>query len=160
MDYKIVKKAPFTVGGGSRGFKYETADTEIPKFWVDFNQLGKHTLIDSMYGISVDNDMSGNEFEYLIADNYNPLNEIPADFVTQVIPEYTWAVFPCKGALANTSSLHDIHEKIFSEWLPQNKDYEIAAGYHIEMYSNPNDYAKGTGDKDYYSEIWIPVRKK
>ena len=92
MDYKIVKKAPFTVVGVSRVFKYETADTEIPKFWVDFNQLGKHTLIDSMYGISVDNDMSGNEFEYLIADNYNPLNEIPADFVTQVIPEYTWAV--------------------------------------------------------------------
>lgn len=160
MDYKIVKKAPFTVVGVSRVFKYETADTEIPKFWVDFNQLGKNTLIDSMYGISIDNDMSGNEFEYLIADNYNPLNEIPADFVTQVIPEYTWAVFPCKGALANTSSLHDIHEKIFSEWLPQNKDYEITAGYHIEMYSNPNDYAKGTGDKDYYSEIWIPVRKK
>ena len=51
-------------------------------------------------------------------------------------------------------------KRFFSEWLPQNKDYEIAAGYHIEMYSNPNDYAKGTGDKDYYSEIWIPVRKK
>ena len=53
MDYKIVKKAPFTVVGVSRVFKYETADTEIPKFWVDFNQLGKHTLIDSMYGISM-----------------------------------------------------------------------------------------------------------
>lgn len=96
-----------------------------------------------MYGISIDNDMKGNEFEYLIADNYNPAKDIPADFVTHFIPEYMWAIFPCKGALRNTGSLHDIHEKIFTEWLPQNKDYEIAAGYRID-----------------YSEIWIPVHKK
>ena len=50
--------------------------------------------------------------------------------------------------------------KYETEWLPQNRDYEIAAGYHIEMYSNPADYAEGTGDENYYSEIWIPVRKK
>lgn len=160
MDYKIVKKAPFTVIGISATFKYDSADFEIPKFWAEFNQSGKNSFINSVYGISIDKDMDGNEFEYLIADNYNPLKEIPADFVTQVIPEYTWAVFACKGTLANNQSLQNVHEQIFSEWLPQNKDYEIAAGYHIEMYSNPNDYAKGTEDKNYYSEIWIPVRKK
>lgn len=160
MDYKIVKKAPFTVVGISAIFRYDNADSEIPKFWAEFNQSGKNLLINSMYGISIDKDMGGNEFKYLIADNYNPLNEIPTNFVTQVIPEYTWAVFACKGALGNNQSLYEIHEKIFSEWLPQNKDYEIAAGYHIEMYSNPSDYEKGTEDKSYYSEIWIPVRKK
>lgn len=37
---------------------------------------------------------------------------------------------------------------------------EIGAGCHIEMYSNPTDYPKGTGDENYYSEIWIPVRRK
>ncbi len=160
MDYKIVKKAPFTVVGASAVFKYDTADREIPKFWAEFNQSGKKSAISSMYGISIDKDMGGNEFEYLIADNYNPLNEIPAGFVTQVIPAYTWAVFACKGALANTHALHDIHKRVFSEWLPQNKDYEIAGGYHIEMYHNPADYAKGIEDESYYSEIWIPVRKK
>ncbi len=160
MDYRIVKKAPFTVAGVSAIFKYETADHEIPGFWEEFNRSGKNTLIKSMYGISIDKDMSGNEFEYLIADNYNPLEEIPEDFVTRLIPEYTWAVFSCKGALAGTGSLQDIHKKIFTEWLPRNRDYEIAAGYHIEMYSDPGDYAKGTADEEYYSEIWIPVRKK
>lgn len=160
MEYKIIEKAQFTVVGVSAIFKYENADNEIPKFWEAFNQSGKNSLINSMYGISIDKDMCGNEFEYLIADNYNPLNEIPADFVTLVIPEYTWAVFACKGAVTGTNSLHDIHERIFSEWLPQNKDYEIAAGYHIEMYSNPDDYENSIEDKDYYSEIWIPVRKK
>lgn len=89
MDYKIVKKAPFTVVGVSAAFKYETADHEIPQFWLEFNRSGKSALIDSMYGISIDKDMRGNEFEYLIAD-----------------------------------------------------------------------YANGTEDENYYSEIWIPVRKK
>lgn len=160
MDYKIVEKAPFTVVGVSAVFNYDSADREIPKFWTAFNRSGKNSLINSMYGISIDKDMGGNQFEYLIADNYNPLSEIPAGFVTQLIPEFTWAVFACKGALANDTSMQDIHERVFSEWFPQNRDYEIAAGYHIEMYSNPADYAKGLEDENYYSEIWIPVRKK
>ena len=71
MDYKIVKKAPFTVVGVSAAFKYETADHEIPQFWLEFNRSGKSALINSMYGISIDKDMSGNEFEYLIADYDN-----------------------------------------------------------------------------------------
>lgn len=67
----------------------------------------------SMYGVSIDKDMDGNEFEYLIADNYNPLKEIPADFVTHLVPEYTWAIFSCRGALMDSGSLPDIHKKNF-----------------------------------------------
>ncbi|ALJ24341.1 AraC family transcriptional regulator [Lactobacillus gallinarum] len=156
MNYKITKKAPFTVIGISAIFKYETASKEIPQFWQKFNASGKNKKIANMYGISIDKDMHGDEFEYLIADNYNPLKEIPAGFTTYLIPEYTWAIFPCRGA----KSMYDTHRKIFTEWLPQNKDYEIAAGYNIEMYSNPLDYAKGVEDENYYSEIWIPVRNK
>lgn len=57
-------------------------------------------------------------------------------------------------------SLQDVNKKIFSEWLPNSKDYEIAAGYNIEMYSDPAEYSKGIQDEKYYSEIWIPVKKK
>lgn len=160
MDYKIVHKAEFTVVGISATFKYDNAGSEIPKFWAEFAQSGKNSWINSMYGISIDKNMGSNEFEYFIADQYNPLKEIPAGFVTQVIPEYTWAVFVCKGALADTNVLQDIHQKIFSQWLPQNKDYEVAAGYHVEYYANPADYEKGIEDENYYSEIWIPVGKR
>lgn len=31
-----------------------------------------------MYDINLDESMSGNAFEYLIADNYDPAKEIPA----------------------------------------------------------------------------------
>lgn len=160
MDYRITERASFTVVGAAAVFSYETAERDCPGFWAEFARSGKHGLIQSMYGISIDKGLTGNEFEYLIADNYDPTKEIPEGFVTRVIPAFTWAVFPCKGALADAQSMSNVHKKIFSEWLPQNPDYEIAGGYHIELYSDPASCAKGVEDAEYYSEIWVPVRKK
>ena len=158
MDYKIVEKDSFTVMGASKIFKYDHAKTEIPKFWAELYQPGKEKVVCGMYGISIDKSMGSDEFEYLIADNYNPAVEIPEGFVTKIIPAYTWAVFACTGGMPQ--SLQDVNKKIFSEWLPNSKDYEIAAGYNIEMYSDPDDYSKGIQDEKYYSEMWIPVKRK
>lgn len=109
-------------------------------------------------GRGIDETMGGNEFEYLIADNYNPVMEVPEGFITRVIPKHTWAVFACKGAMPQ--SMQEVNRKIFSEWLPNCKDYEIAEGCCIEMYDDPAGYPKGTQDEKYYSEIWIPVKRK
>lgn len=158
MDYKIVKKDSFTVIGVSKTFKYDNAFTEIPPFWTEYYEAGKGKYVCGMYGISIDESMGSDEFEYLIADNYNPSMEIPNGFVTKIIPKHTWAVFACKGAMPK--SLQDVNGKIFSEWLPNCKDYEIAAGYNIEMYTDIADYPQGNQDENYYSEIWIPVKKK
>lgn len=54
----------------------------------------------------------------------------------------------------------DVNVKIFSEWLPGIKEYEFAAGYCIEMYDDAGKYPEGIADKDYYAEIWIPVKRK
>ncbi|AQS06647.1 regulatory protein SoxS [Clostridium beijerinckii] len=158
MDYKIVEKDSFTVMGVSKIFKYENAFAEIPPFWTEHYEAGKGKFVCGMYGISIDESMGSDEFEYLIADDYNPSMEIPNGFVTKIIPKHTWAVFACKGAMPK--SLQDMNRKIFSEWLPNCKDYEIAAGYNIEMYTDIADYPKGNQDENYYSEIWIPVKKK
>lgn len=158
MNYKIVEKDSFTVMGATRTFKYESAKTEIPEFWSELHQSGKEKLVCGMYGVCIDNSEGSDEFEYLIADNYNPATEIPEGFVTKVIPAHTWAVFACKGAMPQ--SLQDANKVIFSEWLPNCKDFEIAAGYNIEMYNDPSGYPKGTQDENYYSEIWIPVKRK
>lgn len=158
MDYKIVKKDQFTLVGVSKVFSYDEAAAEIPKLWAWYHQAGKADAVCSVYGVSIDENMDGNQFEYLIADNYNPIKEMTGDFVTRIIPKHTWAVFACKGP--NPHSIQDVQKKIFSEWLPGCKDYEIAAGYNIEMYSDPAEYSKGVQDEKYYCEIWIPVRKK
>ena len=111
-----------------------------------------------MFGINIDPQMGNETFEYLIADIYNPSVDIPEGLTVRTIPAFTWAVFPCKGALPQ--ALQDVNGKIFSEWLPALQDYEFAAGYCVEMYDAPDKYPKGTGDENYYTEIWIPVRKK
>ena len=102
--------------------------------------------------------MGNDSFEDLIADPYNEGQKVPEGFETRVIPEFTWAVFPCKGPMP--SALQDVNTKIFTEWLPALRDYEFAAGYCVEMYDDPIKFPKGTMDENYYSEIWIPVKKK
>lgn len=158
MDYKIVEKDAFTVMGVSKTFKYENAFNEVPKLWEEFFNSGKGDAVCGMYGINMDQSMGGNEFEYMIADNYIPTLNVPEGFTTKVIPKHTWAVFACVGPASK--SLQEINQKIFTEWLPNCKNYEIAEGYNIEMYSDAKEFPKGIEDEKYYCEIWIPVKAK
>lgn len=148
LEYKIVEKSQFTVMGKSRKFNTETSYGAIPKFWQDHMESGASKVVCGMYGICMDID--GKFFDYFIADNYIPWNEIPEGYETKVIPEGTWAVFPCHGALPK--ALQDVNTKIWSEWMPSCKAYKLAGNYNIEMYTpsceNPDNN---------YNEIWIPV---
>ncbi len=158
MDYKIVEKEAFKVMGISKKFKYEDAFAEIPKFWQEHFQNGGGEKVCGMYGVNLDEKMGMSEFEYIIADDYSEEKGVPASCVTREFPALTWAVFPCKGAMPD--SMQSVNKKIFSEWLPNCRDYEIAFGCNIEMYDDPCKFSKGTQDENYYSEIWIPVKKK
>lgn len=158
MEYKIEEKVAFKVVGLSKTMKYENAYEECPKLWQSFYAKNTQNNICSKYGINIDSDMCGEDFEYLIGDDYNNDKEIPQDFVVKEIPKHTWAIFPCVGS-AN-KSVPTTTEKIFKEWLPNSTDYEIAAGYNIEMYSDPTNYQNGVQDEKYYCEIWVPIIKK
>ncbi|MDD6812247.1 MAG: AraC family transcriptional regulator [Lachnospiraceae bacterium] len=158
MDYKIVKKEAFTVIANAKTFPYEGAKEVIPQFWQEHFQSGKGAVVCGWYGINIDLEMGQENFEYLIADPYNPQKEVPEGFVTRTIPAFDWAVFPCRGAMP--TSLQDVNTKIYTEWLPALKEYEFAAGYCVEYYDDPTKYEKGTQDENYYCEIWIPVKKK
>lgn len=154
MDYRIEKKEAFTVIGRMKTFTYEEAKRKVPQFWNEECMTGHNQTMKGMYGINIDETMGNDTFTYLIADPYDPAFEVPAGLVTKVIPSFTWAVFPCRGAL------QDVNVKIFSKWLPALKEYEFAAGYCVEYYADPAKYEKGTMDADYECEIWIPVKKK
>ncbi len=158
MDYKIVKKEAFTVIANAKTFPYEGAKEIVPQFWQEHFQSGKGAVVCGWYGINIDLEMGQENFEYLIADPYNPQKEVPEGFVTRTIPAFDWAVFPCRGAMPN--ALQDVNTKIYTEWLPALKEYEFAAGYCVEYYDDPKKYEKGTMDENYYCEIWIPVKKK
>ena len=166
MECKIVKKAAFTVIGSAKIIKDCDGFKECPKFWDEHNKMKSDcaqtaesrpksgACLDQTYKIPE----GPGYFKYMIADDYVPGREYPEKFTTEVIPENTWAVFPCKGAMPE--ALQSVNQKIFSEWLPQNPDYEVAGNYNIEMYADASKYPKGTADENYYTEIWIPVKAK
>lgn len=145
LEYKIMEKEQFTVMGVSRKFNTETYYQEIPEFWQEHMNSDNRKIVCGTYGICIDSD--GQSFDYLIADNYSPESKVPEGLETRVIPAGTWAVFPCYGALPK--SLQDVNTKVWSEWLPSCKAYNLAGNYSIEMYTEDMNY----------SEIWIPIEK-
>lgn len=113
--------------------------------------------IEGVYGICFDEEMAGNRFRYMIADNFRPEAAAENNLEVYDIPGHTWAVFPCLGSMP--LALQEVNKKIFSWWLPASL-YELSEGYNIEYYSNAADYNEGIRDPAYYAEVWIPVKKK
>lgn len=107
MDYKIEKKAAFTVLANAGQFSYEDAKAQVPQFWQAHFAAGKGAVVMGTYGINIDAEMGKETFEYLIADPCDPTREAPAGFVKRTIPAFTWAVFPCVGPMP--TALQDVN---------------------------------------------------
>ena len=150
LEYKIAEKEAFTVMGKSKKFNTDTSYDEIPRFWREHMESRENQIICGMYGICMDVD--GKIFDYLIADNYIPWNEVPYGYITKVIPAETWAIFPCRGA--PPKSLQDVNTKIWSEWLPNCREYRLGGNYSIELYA-----PLAENPEDTYCEIWVPIEK-
>ncbi|MBD5525810.1 MAG: AraC family transcriptional regulator [Lachnospiraceae bacterium] len=157
MEYRIEEKAAFKVMGISQIFSYESANTDIPKYWDEVYVGAARKLVMGMYGICFDAEMSGNQFRYMIADDLQEEFAAERKLEEYEIPAHTWAVFPCRGPMP--LALQEVNRRIFSEWLPASR-YELSEGYNIEYYSNAADYKEGTSDPEYYAEVWIPVKEK
>ena len=152
MNYKIEQMDAFTVVGAEQSFQMDTSTREIPKFWEAFFQQGLHEKVIPMFGICFDADASGN-FPYLIGEVLKDGNEVPQGLTTREIPAHQWARFSCIGPMPG--AIQSMTKQIYSEWLPTNGTYEVAQYMEIEMYSEGDTTAA-----DYYSEVWIPVKKK
>ncbi len=150
LEYRIVEKAPFTVMGIRRRFNSETSYREIPKFWDEWKAQGEKCPPLGIYGVCMD--MDGKDFDYWIADNYIPWEEIPEGCGTVVIPGGLWAEFPCRGPLPD--SLQSVNTQIWSQWLPALKGYRLAGNYSLEVYSPPTE-----DPQDWVNYIWIPLKK-
>lgn len=157
MEYRIEKKPAFKVMGVARDFSYENANAKIPQFWNEVFMQAAERPVMGMYGICFDEKMAGNEFHYMIADDYAAEQAETKNLDVHEIKEHTWAVFPCHGPMP--LPLQEVNRRIFSEWLPAST-YEIAEGYNIEYYSNPADFKMGMQDPEYYAEVWIPIKEK
>ena len=55
-------------------------------------------------------------------------------------------MFPYHGECPK--ALQDVNRRIWSEWLPNCREYELAGNYNLEAYLDEE-----------HGEIWVPVRK-
>lgn len=79
--------------------------TVIPGSLKERYEKGNGKYICGMFGINIDENMGKDDFEYLIADVYNPVMDIPDGFIA-MIPAFTWAVFSCDGSVP--TALQDV----------------------------------------------------
>ena len=164
MDYRIETKPEFKVIGKSELFTtskdYNRED--LPEFWDRCHQdgvvkmlysLSKNTQKSGMvFGICCDeSSFDAHQFPYLIAAAYDG-GDVPKGFIIKEIPQYTWAVFKCIGAMPK--AIQDLWNRIYTEFFPTS-DYRPANGIDLEAY-----YEGNMGDENYDSEIWIPIEKK
>jgi len=152
MNYKMEQMDAFKVVGLEQSFHMDSSQQEIPKFWQTFFEKGLQQKIVPMFGICFDADKNGN-FPYMIAEVLQPGKEAPEGMVVRELPALLWARFACVGPMPG--SIQSVMNQIYSEWLPSNGTYEIAEYMMIEMYSEGD-----SASPDYYSEVWIPVKKK
>ncbi len=152
MNYKIEQMDAFWIAGVEREFQMDTSTREIPQYWQEFFEKGLQEKVCPVLGVCFDADAAG-RFPYMIADFIKPGVDLPKGLVRREVPAHLWARFSCVGPMPG--AIQNVTKQIYSEWLPTNGIYEVAQYMEIEMYT-----AGDTASPEYYSEVWIPIRKK
>ena len=152
MDYSVEHIEGMTVLGLTRNFTYDSAFTEIPGFWTEYHDRGLDGQVCGYLGICFDGDESP-EFTYMIGQFCEADAAVPEGFEKRAIAAHTWAKFRAVGPIP--TGIQKVNRQIYTEWLPNNTEYDLAEGVNIELYSKGDTQAA-----DYESEIWVPVKKK
>ena len=152
MDYRIITKDPIKVLAMTRVFKTGSSFIDLPNYWTEYYSKGYNKLVPGMMGVCEPERPDSDEFKYGIGREYAEDSEIPNGYEILTIPANTWAVFKCVGPMP--TAMHEVWKRIYSEWLPQ-AEYERIQDCDFEVYTEGDNQ-----NKDYISEIWMPVKKK
>lgn len=153
--WRLVQKPAFRLIGKSFRCANGEQHLKIPEFWSDSQKNGVFSRLISMdtgdpkglFGLFRYEELHSNEIEYLImviADG-----EIPEGCSEITIPEATWAVFDCRGAVPQ--AIQNGWKYLHEEWLLRYP-FQHAKCPEFEWYSSGNSY-----DRNYLSQIWIPI---
>jgi len=164
MKYRIEQREAFEVFGLE--LKTSVVDgkcfTEIPAFigsCVEDGSIaalikaaGKEPdgIVDA--GVTYAHNPNGN-MNYMIAC-YKKTDTVPPEYKVLNIPKQTWAVFATEWhSEDDDAKLHDVWERIYSEWFPTVSYEHAECDFDIEIYY-------GDRQSECSAEIWIPVVKR
>ena len=152
MDYALENIGPLTVRGQKRMFRYDNGFEQIPKFWSEYYEKGLHKTVPGYIAVCQD-DKGSTEFAYTIGCFSEPGDPTPDGFTRITLAPHLWAKFRAVGPIPE--SIQKVNRQIYTEWLPNNPEYELAEDVNIEMYTEGD-----MTSADYVSEIWLPVRAR
>lgn len=160
MDYKIVKKKAFKVIEKVEKHSVDGDKNTIPDFWERSHKngtvkklLGLASDDEYIFGICYNHDQTDTKtFDYSIAAVCDDNVDVPDDFRLNEIPERTWAVFECRGAMPQ--AIQRLWHRICSEFFPAS---EYKPTYEMDIEAYP---AGVMNSDDYRSEIWVPIVEK
>lgn len=168
MNYKVTDMFPINLIGFVKEFDMETSYKEIPLFWDEICE--KYCFPHIYRGLPAENDYEqaivdncigefgvcieckGPKFKYLIAGRYAG-GKVPEGMMLYEFPAGKWAIFDCIGPCPE--KLQELNTKIFKEWLPLNKEFELRGDGNIEWYDCVNGEKT---DPNYHTQIWIPIK--
>jgi AraC family transcriptional regulator len=163
MNYRIVKKEPFSIVGIMKRVPliFNGVNPEIAEMWQSLDEdmikrfksmsnVEPQGLISASVNFSEGRMEEKGELDHYIGAATT--EECPDGLSKLEVPHLTWAVFEAVGPFPAT--LQHVWGRIYSEWFPSSS-YEQAEG--PEMLWNES---KDVGSNTFKSEIWIPVRKK
>lgn len=158
MNYRIEKKKSFKIVGVKEHYcmNVEECFSNVPLFWQKTIQGGILPRLCSFMDreplgiLGVSTCMNGKDFDYYIAVSSN--KETPEGMTEYIVPECTWAIFECIGAMPD--AIQNLQKRIVAEWLPAS-GYEYANAPDIEVYFEGDQKAD-----DYRCEVWLPIVQK
>lgn len=131
----------------------------IPAFWEEqmaAGVVGKLANLPGVVnpnanmGICFSDDMTSEEFYYMIGVEVHELEQIPEGMECKVIPASKYAVFTAKGLMPN--SVQQAWQYIYQTWFPES-GYERGETPDFELYDE-----RCTQDETCEVEIWIPIQ--
>lgn len=154
MDYRLMTLSEFRVIGRKIHTTLENGQSyaEVPQFWKHLQQTQEIPDIlgfmnQEPFGLLAVSDynpsLDDKAFDYYIGTSSDKVK--PEGYDEIIVPEATWAVFPCK--MQSPEALQNFQKQIVMDWLPTS-GYQFAFGPDLEVYAPDNTV-----------EMWIPVTK-
>ena len=159
MEYTIEKKVGISLAGTSKKFRIKESNHGISEFW---REIANNDALNKIHEVKTDgpnfnghivsvwqeSEVDPAQVIYSIGTEYDVRNSIYAlEIIT--IPDYTWAIFRCTGALPD--AMHEAKKAIFNDFLPAS-ELRVINTLHLEVYSDDNKK-----QEDYQFEIWVPL---
>jgi AraC family transcriptional regulator len=159
MEYQIIMRESFPVLVKVKSFPTDN-NHEIADFWTQCKKDGTIQVlcsngrlgVDALLGLCEPEKKGEKMFRYGIGIECDKGLIAPEGYEVWELPAQMWVVFKCVGAMPY--AIQEMWRRAYAEFFPQS-EYEPVDAVDFESYPEGD-----TQDKDYVSEIWIPVKKK